>query len=81
MIFKKFKAFYNFFFIFFIASFSTFASESEVKVAVVHFQPAFNEVEANIATLLQLAEETGKNGAKIVVFPELACHYRIFIFQ
>lgn len=58
-------------FLCFLAS-AIFAAETDVKVAVVHFQPCFNQVAYNTERLLQLADEAGFNGAKIVVFPELA---------
>lgn len=66
---KIFKFYYLFFF--FLTS-VVFATEVDVKVAVVHFQPHFQQISNNIERLLQLADEAGSNGAKIIVFPELA---------
>jgi predicted amidohydrolase len=54
-----------------LASF-VIAIETDVKVAVIHFQPHFRDISSNVERLLQLANEAGYNGAKIVVFPELA---------
>lgn len=64
-----FRLFYLFFF-----SFASviFAIETDVKVAVVHFQPYFQQTSINVERLLELADEAGSHGAKIVVFPELA---------
>lgn len=41
------------------------------KFAVVHFDPAYKDIEANINKIIELSNEASKNGAKIVVFPEL----------
>lgn len=49
-----------------------FAVETDVKVAVVHFQPYFQQTSINVERLLELGDEAGSHGAKIVVFPELA---------
>ncbi len=48
------------------------ASNDIVKVAVVHFCPEHHQVDLNRKRIVSLAEEAGCNGAKIVVFPELA---------
>jgi predicted amidohydrolase len=61
-----------FIFAFFLFNFPSLTGELGVKVAVVHFQPVYKDTETNIASLLHLADEAGSNGAKIVVFPELA---------
>lgn len=65
---RIFSFFYLIFFQFSVAS----SVETNIKVAVVHFHPYLQQVSYNIDRLLQLAEEAGSNGAKIVVFPEMA---------
>lgn len=66
------KIFNCFFLICFFSSKIALANESNVKVAVVHFQPQYQQVSSNVDRMLQLAEEAGSNGAKIVIFPEMA---------
>lgn len=63
---------FSFLYLFFSLTGFIFAVEVDVKVAVIHFQPHFQEISNNVEHLLQLADEAGANGAKIVVFPELA---------
>lgn len=43
-----------------------------VKVATVHFEPEEGAVAANRADLVRLAKEAAREGAKIIVFPEMA---------
>jgi predicted amidohydrolase len=43
-----------------------------VRVAAVQFAPRFKEKSANVATMVRLAEEAAKGGAKLIVLPELA---------
>lgn len=43
-----------------------------VKVATVHFEPEEGAVAANRADLVRLAKKAARNGAKIIVFPEMA---------
>lgn len=66
------KIFDFFYLLFSLSTSAVLAIESDVKVAVIHFQPHFQQVSSNVDRLLQLAEEAGSNGAKIVVFPEMA---------
>ncbi len=66
------KIFHLFYLICFLSTSTALAIESDVKVAVVHFQPHFQQVSSNVGRMLQLAEEAGSNEAKIVIFPEMA---------
>ena len=66
------KIFQFFYLICFLSTSTVLAIESDVKVAVIHFQPHFQQVSSNVDRMLQLAEEAGLNGAKIVIFPEMA---------
>jgi predicted amidohydrolase len=44
---------------------------SRVKVATVQFEPTMFEKERNIARLLELCEQAAKEGAKLIVTPEM----------
>lgn len=66
------KKYLIFYFSIFLLSFQNAYSNSDVKVAVIHFEPLYGEIDINIDRLIVLAEEAGNNGAKIIVFPELA---------
>src|SRR4051812_37687310 len=48
------------------------AAREQVKIATVHFGPAFQDVTANRARIVALTEEAAKNGAKIIVHTEMA---------
>jgi len=56
----------------FVISSPVTAKTTTVKVAVVHFKPALGDVLGNLGSISLLAEEAGKNGAKLIVFPEMA---------
>jgi predicted amidohydrolase len=47
-------------------------ADGEVKVALIHAAIAWNDKEYNVKKLLSLNEEAARNGAKIIVNPELA---------
>ena len=42
-----------------------------MKVALVQFAPAFKEVDANLRKIVGFVQEAAKNGAKLIVLPEL----------
>ena len=46
--------------------------DEEVKVALIHAAVAWKDKEYNVKKLLSLNEEAARNGAKIIVNPELA---------
>jgi predicted amidohydrolase len=49
-----------------------YAKSHDVKVAVVQFRPQMNDVPGNLRRLINLTDEAGRAGAKIVVHTEMA---------
>lgn len=49
-----------------------YAKPHDVKVAVVQFRPQVNDVPGNLRRLIDLTDEAGRAGAKIVVHTEMA---------
>nr|WP_278342907.1 nitrilase-related carbon-nitrogen hydrolase [Parageobacillus thermoglucosidasius] len=49
-----------------------------VKVAAVQFESRLGDLEGNRHRMLELAEEAAENGAKLIVFPEMATSGYIF---
>jgi predicted amidohydrolase len=49
-----------------------YAKPQTVKVAVVQFRPQMNDVSGNLRRLIDLTDEAGRAGAKIVVHTEMA---------
>src|SRR5690606_38477276 len=47
-------------------------TQETVKIAAIHFAPTEGEVERNRNVMIELATEAARNGAKIIVLPEMA---------
>ena len=48
------------------------AYKDDLKVATVNFQPVWGDKDANLHKMVKMTKEAADNGAKIVVFPEMA---------
>lgn len=48
------------------------AAEDELTLAVVNFQAVWGDVEANVATMQEVAEQAAAQGARLILFPEMS---------
>lgn len=46
--------------------------KDDLRIATVNFQPVWGDKDANLHKMLKMTKEAADNGAKIVVFPEMA---------
>jgi predicted amidohydrolase len=51
---------------------ATNSGPAKVKIATIHFAPTEGDVTGNRAAMVDLATEAARNGAKIIVLPEMA---------
>ena len=58
--------------LFIITALINFAHAAEIKVAAVEFNPAENNLQGNIDGIISKATTASQNGAKLIVFPEVA---------